>query len=141
VCRPGRWARQQIGDALAPLVVPTTELFGAERLVFCSSFPMDKSIADRPMRLRRRPADDHRRQRPHGPVTHRHRHLLHRERPDRPGDPAFARKGSTLPCDPFWDAAWTLEGDQLRMVDVKADESYPLLEEAIFASRPFTKIG
>lgn len=44
----GRWSRQQIVDTLAPLVVPTTELFGAERLVFGSNFPMDKSIADLP---------------------------------------------------------------------------------------------
>lgn len=48
---PGAGARQQVVDALAPLVVlvvPTTELFGAERLVFGSKFPMDKSIADLP---------------------------------------------------------------------------------------------
>lgn len=44
----GRWSRQQIVDALAPLVVPTTESFGAERLVFGSNFPMDKSITDLP---------------------------------------------------------------------------------------------
>jgi L-fuconolactonase len=43
-----RWSRQQVVDTLAPLVVPTTELFGAERLVFGSNFPMDKSIADLP---------------------------------------------------------------------------------------------
>ena len=43
-----RWSRQQIVDVLAPLVVPTTELFGADRLVFGSNFPMDKSIADLP---------------------------------------------------------------------------------------------
>jgi predicted TIM-barrel fold metal-dependent hydrolase len=43
-----RWSRQQIVDTLAPLVVPTTELFGAQRLVFGSNFPMDKSIADLP---------------------------------------------------------------------------------------------
>lgn len=44
----GRWSRQQIVDASATLVVPTTELFGAERLVFGSNFPMDKSITDLP---------------------------------------------------------------------------------------------
>jgi predicted TIM-barrel fold metal-dependent hydrolase len=44
----GRWSRQQVVDALAPLVVPTTELFGAERLAFGSKFPIDKSIADLP---------------------------------------------------------------------------------------------
>ena len=43
-----RWSRQQVVDALAPLVVPTTEWFGADRLVFGSNFPMDKSIADLP---------------------------------------------------------------------------------------------
>jgi L-fuconolactonase len=43
-----RWSRQQVVDTLAPLVVPTTELFGARRLVFGSNFPMDKSIADLP---------------------------------------------------------------------------------------------
>lgn len=43
-----RWSRQQVVEALAPLVVPTTELFGAERLVFGSNFPMDKSIASLP---------------------------------------------------------------------------------------------
>jgi TRAP-type C4-dicarboxylate transport system substrate-binding protein len=57
------------------------------------------------------------------------------------GIPAFAKKGSTLPCDPFWDAAWALDGDQLRLIDVKAEDSYPLLLATIFASRPFTKIG
>jgi predicted TIM-barrel fold metal-dependent hydrolase len=44
----GRWSRQQIVDASAALVVPTTELFGASRLVFGSNFPMDKSITDLP---------------------------------------------------------------------------------------------
>lgn len=29
-------------------MVPTTELFGAERLVFGSNFPMDKPITDLP---------------------------------------------------------------------------------------------
>jgi L-fuconolactonase len=43
-----RWSRQQVVDTLAPLVVPTTELFGPERLVFGSNFPMDKSIVDLP---------------------------------------------------------------------------------------------
>jgi predicted TIM-barrel fold metal-dependent hydrolase len=43
-----RWSRQRIVDTLAPLVVPTTEWFGADRLVFGSNFPMDKSIADLP---------------------------------------------------------------------------------------------
>jgi L-fuconolactonase len=43
-----RWSRQQVVDTLAPLVVPTTELFGAERLLFGSNFPMDKSITDLP---------------------------------------------------------------------------------------------
>lgn len=43
-----RWSRQQVVDTLAPLVVPITELFGAERLLFGSNFPMDKSIADLP---------------------------------------------------------------------------------------------
>jgi L-fuconolactonase len=45
----GRWSRQQVVDALAPLVMPTTELFGAERLIFGSNFPMDKPIADLPV--------------------------------------------------------------------------------------------
>lgn len=57
------------------------------------------------------------------------------------GIPAFTKEGSTLPCDPFWDAAWTMEGDQLRLFDVKADDRSPLLLATIFASRPFTKIG
>lgn len=43
-----RWSRQQVVDALAALVVPTTELFGAQRLVFGSNFPMDKSMTDLP---------------------------------------------------------------------------------------------
>lgn len=43
-----RWSRQQVVDTLASLVVPTTELFGAKRLVFGSNYPMDKSIADLP---------------------------------------------------------------------------------------------
>jgi C4-dicarboxylate-binding protein DctP len=57
------------------------------------------------------------------------------------GIPAFAKKGSDSPCDTFWDAAWTLDGDQLRLLDVKAEDSYPLLLATIFASRPFTRIG
>ena len=32
---------------------------------------------------------------------------------------AFAKEGSDAPCDPFWDAGWTLEGDQLRFTDVR----------------------
>jgi predicted TIM-barrel fold metal-dependent hydrolase len=43
-----RWSRQQVVDALATLVIPTTELFGAERVLFGSNFPMDKSIVDLP---------------------------------------------------------------------------------------------
>ena len=37
----GRWSRQHIADALAPLAGPTTELFGAERLVFGTHSPKD----------------------------------------------------------------------------------------------------
>jgi hypothetical protein len=33
----GRWSRQQIVDALAPLKAPTTEWFGAEPRVFGSN--------------------------------------------------------------------------------------------------------
>jgi hypothetical protein len=54
---------------------------------------------------------------------------------------AFAKEGSDAPCDPFWDAGWTLEGDQLRFTDVSAGGVYPLLMGVIFGSQPFTKIG
>ncbi|MGB7980600.1 MAG: hypothetical protein WCF36_07380 [Candidatus Nanopelagicales bacterium] len=54
---------------------------------------------------------------------------------------AFAKEGSEAPCDPFWDAGWTVEGDQLRLVDIQADGIYPLLVATIFGSQPFTKIG
>ena len=54
---------------------------------------------------------------------------------------AFAKEGSEAPCDPFWDARWTLEGGQLRFVDIQADGIYPLLVATIFGSQPFTKIG
>lgn len=42
------WSRQQVVDTVAPLVTTTTELFGAQRLVFGSNFPMDKSIVALP---------------------------------------------------------------------------------------------
>jgi hypothetical protein len=54
---------------------------------------------------------------------------------------AFAKPGSEEPCDPFWDAGWTLEGDQLRFTDVRAEDTYPLLLGTIFGSQRFTKIG
>ena len=54
---------------------------------------------------------------------------------------AFAKEGSEAPCDPFWDARWTVEGDQLRLVDIQADGIYPLLVATIFGSQPFTKIS
>lgn len=57
------------------------------------------------------------------------------------GIPAFRQTGSDSPCDTSWDAAWTVEGDQLRLVDVQAEDSFPSIEATIFASRPFTKIG
>ena len=54
---------------------------------------------------------------------------------------AFAKEGSDAPCDPFWDAGWTVDGDQLRFTDVRAEGTYPLLVATIFGSRPFTRIG
>lgn len=37
--------RQQVADRVAPLVEHTTDVFGPDRLVFGSNYPMDKSIA------------------------------------------------------------------------------------------------
>ena len=54
---------------------------------------------------------------------------------------AFAKEGSEAPCDPFWDAGWTVEGDQLRFTDVSAGGTYPLLMGILFGTQPFTKIG
>ena len=37
-------SRRQLAEKVAPLVEHTTEVFGEDRLVFGSNFPMDKSI-------------------------------------------------------------------------------------------------
>ena len=37
--------RQQLAERVAPLVEHTTEVFGSDRLLFGSNFPMDKSVA------------------------------------------------------------------------------------------------
>jgi TRAP-type C4-dicarboxylate transport system substrate-binding protein len=45
-------------------------------------------------------------------------------------------------CGDFWSAGWTLDGDQLRFVDIRAGHgSDQLLIETQFGGQPFTKIG
>jgi TRAP-type C4-dicarboxylate transport system substrate-binding protein len=45
-------------------------------------------------------------------------------------------------CGDFWSAGWTLDGDQLRFVDVRAGHgSDDVLIETQFGGQPFTKIG
>ena len=39
-------SRQQLAERVAPLVEHTTEVFGVDRLVFGSNYPMDKPVAD-----------------------------------------------------------------------------------------------
>lgn len=43
-----RWSRAEVGSALAPLVEHTTEIFGPDRLLWGSNFPMDRAITDYP---------------------------------------------------------------------------------------------
>lgn len=43
-----RWSRTDVSSALAPLVDHTTDLFGPDRLLWGSNFPMDRSITDYP---------------------------------------------------------------------------------------------
>jgi TRAP-type C4-dicarboxylate transport system substrate-binding protein len=44
-------------------------------------------------------------------------------------------------CGDFWSAGWTLDGDQLRFVDVRSGHGSDLLLETQFGGQPFTKIG
>jgi len=43
-----RWSRSDVSEAVAPLVDHTTDAFGADRLLYGSNFPMDRSITDYP---------------------------------------------------------------------------------------------
>ena len=43
-----RWARDDVSAAVAPLVEHTTKVFGSDRLMWGSNFPMDRAIADYP---------------------------------------------------------------------------------------------
>jgi predicted TIM-barrel fold metal-dependent hydrolase len=43
-----RWSRTDVSESVAPLVAHTTDVFGADRLVWGSNFPMDRAITDYP---------------------------------------------------------------------------------------------
>ena len=41
----------------------------------------------------------------------------------------------------LFSAGWTLDGDQLRFVDVRSGHGSDLLIQTLFGGKPFTKIG
>jgi predicted TIM-barrel fold metal-dependent hydrolase len=43
-----RWTRDDVVATVAPLVEHTTDVFGPERLMWGSNFPMDRAITDYP---------------------------------------------------------------------------------------------
>ena len=43
-----RWSRSDVSSAVAPLVDHTAEVFGPDRLLWGSNFPMDRAISDYP---------------------------------------------------------------------------------------------
>jgi len=49
--------------------------------------------------------------------------------------------GSAPTCGDFWDASWTLDGDQLRFTDLRSATAEDLLIDPLFGGQPFTKIG
>jgi TRAP-type transport system periplasmic protein len=48
--------------------------------------------------------------------------------------------GTPPACGDFWSAGWTLEGDQLRFVEVRSGHGSDRLIEALFGSTPFVRI-
>jgi hypothetical protein len=57
------------------------------------------------------------------------------------GRVALGVLGDPPACGDFWTAGWTLEGDQLRFVDVESGHGSEELIVPLFGSQPFTKIG
>jgi predicted TIM-barrel fold metal-dependent hydrolase len=43
-----RWSRTDVSAAVAPLVEHTADVFGPDRLLWGSNFPMDRAITDYP---------------------------------------------------------------------------------------------
>jgi TRAP-type transport system periplasmic protein len=48
--------------------------------------------------------------------------------------------GDPPACGDFWNAAWTLERDRLRFIDVRSDHGSDLLIEGLFGSATFVRI-
>ena len=48
--------------------------------------------------------------------------------------------GQPPACGDFFNAAWVLEGDQLRFVDVQSDSGFQHFMATLFGGQPFTRI-
>lgn len=44
-------------------------------------------------------------------------------------------------CGDFWSAAWEIDADQLRFIDVRSGHGSDALVAALFGERAWTKIG